>query len=461
MTVTTELPGTNTPPEPRGRAAGLALLSVCLGYFMVLLDGSALNIALPSIQQDVHGTMSTLQWLVNLYTIPLASLLLSSGALADRVGSRKVFMWALSGFALTSLLCALSPNLGVLIACRALQGVAAAGVLPTTLAIIARNYPVLADRAKAITVWGATGGIALVVGPIGGGLLTQTFGWRSIFLVNVPVGAFALWLSWRYAQETERRMERSYDLFGQLTAIASLGLIVAALIEGGARGWTAPYTLVLGAAGLLSLLAFALVEKRVAAPMLPLAMFRRRAFSAAITAGFAYQFGAFGLQFIIAIFIEAQWGYSASEAGTFLLPFAVLLTIGTSYLNRRWKTRGMRWLLLVGSSIATIGTVLCLAAGDEKTWPILAIGFGITGLGGGILAPSINGAALAEADSQYSGIASGVLNTFRQMGLAVGVAVLGAILAGGNRVTDLRIDLAIGALCFLTVALLSRRHIHR
>ncbi|MGW5116393.1 MFS transporter [Streptomyces noursei] len=218
MTVTTELPGTNTPVQPRGRAAGLALLSVCLGYFMVLLDGSALNIALPSIQQDVHGTMSTLQWLVNLYTIPLASLLLS---------------------------------------------------------------------------------------------------------------------------------------------------------------------------------------------------------------------------------------------------FAVLLTIGTSYLNRRWKTRGMRWLLLVGSSIATIGTVLCLAAGDEKTWPILAIGFGITGLGGGILAPSINGAALAEADSQYSGIASGVLNTFRQMGLAVGVAVLGAILAGGNRVTDLRTDLAIGALCFLTVALLSRRHIHR
>ena len=162
--------------------------------------------------------------------------------------------------------------------------------------------------------------------------------------------------------------------------------------------------------------------------MLPLARFRRRAFSAAITAGFAYQFGAFGLQFIIAIFIEAQWGYSASQAGTFLLPFAVLLTIGTSFLNRRWMSRGMRWLLLVGSSIATVGTVLCLAA---------------------------------EADSQYSGIASGVLNTFRQMGLAVGVAVLGAILAGGNRVTDLHIDLAIGALCFLTVALLSRRYIHR
>ncbi|MGV4926024.1 hypothetical protein K2224_17335 [Streptomyces sp. BHT-5-2] len=137
----------------------------------------------------------------------------------------------------------------------------------------------------------------------------------------------------------------------------------------------------------------------------------------------------------------------------------MLLTIGTSYLNRLWKARGMRWLMLVGSSIATVGTVLCLAAGDEKTWPVLAIGFGVTGLGGGILAPSINGAALAEADSQYAGIASGVLNTFRQMGLAVGVAVLGAILAGGDHVTDLRIDLAIGALCFLTVALLSRRHI--
>jgi EmrB/QacA subfamily drug resistance transporter len=428
---------------------------------MVLLDGSALNIALPSIQADIHGSLSALQWLVNVYTIPLAGLLLSSGALADRTGSRRVFMYALGGFALTSLACALSPNLGTLVVFRTLQGVTAAGVLPTTLAIIARSYPVLADRAKAITAWGATGGIALVVGPIGGGLLTQLLGWRSIFLVNVPVGAFALWLSWRYVQETERRQGRSYDVAGQIAAMAGLALVVAALIEGGARGWIDALTLTLGVLGLAALAAFVVIEHRVAAPMLPFAMFRRPAFSAAVTAGFAYQFGAFGLQFIVAIFVESQWHYSPSQAGLFLLPFAILLTIGTSLLNRWWKALGMRWLLILGSSIATIGTLVCLGASDVGSWPLLMIGFAFTGLGGGILAPSINGAALAEADPEYAGLASGMLNTFRQMGLAIGVAILGAVLAGGNAVADLRIDLAIGALCFTAIIVLTWRYIHR
>jgi MFS family permease len=195
--------------------------------------------------------------------------------------------------------------------------------------------------------------------------------------------------------------------------------------------------------------------------MLPFGMFRRRAFTAAVTAGCAYQSGAFGLQFVVAIFIEQEWGYPASRAGTFLLPFAILLTIGTSFLNRWWKERGMRWLLLVGSTVATVGTIACLGTAAPTTWPLLMGGFALTGLGGGILAPSINGAALAEVDSQYSGIASGVLNTFRQMGFAVGVALLGAVLSAGEGVTGFRVDPVIGALCFLTVALLSRRYIHR
>jgi EmrB/QacA subfamily drug resistance transporter len=453
--------GRATDTAAASRRATWALFSVCLGYFMVLLDGSALNVALPSIQRDVHGTLATLQWLVNIYTIMLACLLLSMGALADRLGSRKVFMGALGAFALTSLACGLSPDFQTLLAFRALQGVAAAGMLPTTLAIIARTYPDLADRARAITVWGATGGTALVVGPIGGGALTQYLGWRSIFLVNVPVGLFALWLSWRFADETDRREAVSYDPAGQVTIIAGLALVVAGLIEGGERGWGDMFTLILLAAGTVALTVYLMIERRVAAPMLPLAMFRKHAFTAAVSSGFAFQFGAFGLQFVVAIFIEQQWGYSASHAGAFLLPYAVLLTLGTSVLNRWWKDKGMRWLLLVGSSVAIVGTVACVGAGSAHSWPLLMIGFGVTGLGGGILAPSINGAALAEADAQYAGIASGVLNTFRQVGFAVGVAVLGAVLSGGGGVTSFRVDLALGALCFLTVALLSRRYIHR
>jgi MFS family permease len=255
--MTTTVPSSRTRDVARPpRHAAWALLAVCLGYFMVLLDGSALNIALPSIQREVHGSLATLQWLVNIYTIMLASLLLTAGAMADRIGSRKVFMASLAAFAATSLACGLSPNLGTLLAVRALQGVAAAGMLPTTLAIIARTYPDLADRARAITAWGATGGIALVVGPIGGGALTQLLGWRSIFLVNVPVGLFALWLSWRFTDETERRVTRSFDFAGQVTIIAGLAFTVAALIEGGARGWTDAYTLLPATAGLIALTVF-------------------------------------------------------------------------------------------------------------------------------------------------------------------------------------------------------------
>lgn len=448
-------------PPKHARGAAFALFSVCLGYFMVLLDGSALNIALPSIQHDIHGSLATLQWLVNIYTIPLACLLLSSGVLADRAGSRRVFMVALTGFVLMSLACALSVNIGMLIVCRALQGISAAGVLPTTLAIIARSYPDLAERAKAITAWGATGGIALVLGPIGGGWLTQSLGWRAIFLVNLPVGLLALWLSFRYAKETERRDAASYDLLGQACSIAGLGLVVAALIEGGALGWADPVTLALGTAGLLALALFVYVENKVASPMLPFGMFRRPAFTAAVVSGFAFQFGTFGLQFIVAIFVEEAWGYSPVQAGFFLLPFAVLLTIGASFLNRLWKARGMRWLLVNGASVATLGTLACLAASTPSTWPALAIGFAFTGLGAGILAPSINGAALAEVDNQFAGLASGVLNTFRQMGLAVGVAVLGAVLSTAGSSAGLRIDLVVGVACFLAVVVLAARYIRR
>ena len=176
----------HTAPVSASRVQALALTAVCLGFFMILLDGSALNIALPAIERDIGGSIAALQWLVNIYTVPLASLLLTAGVLADRVGSRSVFLWSLGGFTAASLLCAISPNLGLLMAFRCLQGIAAAGLLPTTLAIIARTYPDPIARAKAITMWGATGGIALVAGPIGGGLLTEFIGWRSIFFVNVP-----------------------------------------------------------------------------------------------------------------------------------------------------------------------------------------------------------------------------------------------------------------------------------
>lgn len=448
------------PPPAVGRpkSASAALLGLCLGFFMILLDGSALNIALPSIQSSIHGSLAALQWLVNIYTIPLASLLLTAGLLSDRFGARRVFMWSLGGFTLASLLCAISTSLPLLVAFRCVQGIFAAGVLPTTLAIIARTYPDPAERARAITLWGATGGIALVAGPIGGGLLTEALGWRSIFFINVPIGAVALWLSVRHIVETKRREDEAFDRVGQLLAIVGLGLLVAGLIEGGSRGWHDTLTLGLLAASIPILLGFVFTEMRVRAPVLPLGIFRRAAFSASIINGFAFQFGAYGLQFMLAIYLQEQWGYDALTTGLFFIPFAVLWTFATLILNRVWAAKGMRWLLVTGSVISSAGGVVCLFLGGSSTWPYLLAGTAVVGLGCGLFGPSCNGAAMATADQHYAGLASGVLNTSRQVGMAIGVALLGGCLTVPDALLGARVGIALVTACFVIIAGLSSRY---
>ncbi|MEV4208299.1 MFS transporter [Nocardia salmonicida] len=436
-----------------------ALTAICLGFFMILVDGSALNIALPSIRTEAGGSMAAMQWLVNVYTIALAALLLSAGTLADRLGARRVFVWALGGFTVASLVCAVSTSLPMLLVARSVQGIFAAGVLPTTLAIIARTYPDATRRARAITVWGATGGIALVAGPIGGGLLTESLGWRAIFFINVPIGASALWLTWRHIAETTRRGDESFDWVGQLLAIAGLGALIGGLIKGGDRGWSSPLTLLLLVASVLALLGFAWAESRVPSPVLPLAIFRNKSFAASIANGFAFQFGAYGLQFMLAIFLQSQWGYDARTTGLFFLPFAMLWTFATLVLNRLWSGRGMRWLLVTGSLIAVAGAVVCSAVGDPTSWPVLLVGSAVVGLGCGLFGPSCNGAAMAAADPRYAGLASGVLNTSRQIGMAIGIALLGACLVLPNPILGVRIGSTLTVACFLAIALLSSHYV--
>lgn len=443
------------------RSQGAALAAICLGFFMILLDGSALNIALPSIRADIGGTMAALQWLINIYTIPLAALLLSAGLLADRMGARRLFLCAIGGFTAASLACAVSPSLEVLMVSRCLQGVFAAGVLPTTLAIIARTYPDAAQRAKAITLWGATGGIALIVGPIGGGVLTETLGWRSIFFINVPIGLVALWLAWRHITETSRRAGESFDWLGQFLAILGLGFLVAALIEGGERGWTDPLTITALVAAPVLLIGFVATELRARSPVLPLGMFRRSAFSASILNGFAFQFGAYGLQFLIAIYLQNQWGYDALGAGLFFVPFASLWTFATLVLNRRWAYRGARWLLITGSVIAVLGALTCLGVSDQDSWPILLVGTAVAGFGCGLFGPSCNGAAMSSADPDYAGLASGVLNTARQIGMAVGIAVLGLCLVQPDQILGARTGIAITAVGFASIASLTYLYLPR
>ncbi|WP_244949950.1 MFS transporter [Streptomyces griseofuscus] len=459
-------PAPATPAPPAGPVRGarhtaLALAAVCLGFFMILLDGSALNIALPAIERDVHGSMAALQWVVTIYTIPLAGILLTAGSISDRWGARRLFVSSLAAFTAASLLCALSPNLTVLVVARFLQGIAAGGLLPTTLAIIARTYPDPLERAKAITVWGATGGLALVAGPLGGGALTELLGWRSIFLINVPVGLVTLHLAQRYAGETPRRESRAADLPGQLTGIVALSAIVSYLIEGGSLGWFAPVPLLLLAVSVVTAVAFVAVEARSQHPMLPLAVFRRSAFSASITNGFAFQFGGYGLQFMLAIYLQQRWGLSAEKTGVYFLPFGVAWVFGTIVLNRRLVHRGPRFLLWSGALSSFIGSVLLLGVTDQNTWLLFAIGTGLTGLGCGVFSPSLNAAALLAIDPAYAGLGSGVLNTARQVGMAMGVALLGSLIGMHDILFGLRLSVVLVAVCFFAIIALSVRFVPR
>jgi EmrB/QacA subfamily drug resistance transporter len=446
------LPSSDPPPS------GAALVAVCLGFFMILLDGSALNVALPSIEHDVHGSISTLQWVVNIYTIPLASVLLTAGSLADRWGVRRLFVSSLAAFTFASLLCSLSPTLGLLVAARFLQGVAAGWLLPTTLAIIARTYPDQLERARAITVWGAVGGVALVTGPIAGGFFTDLWGWRSIFAINVPVGLITVCLAQRYVRETPRRDARP-DLPGQLTAIVALSAAVAYLIEGAPLGWAAPLPLALLAASVLSGAAFVAVEAQTSHPMLPLAVFRRAAFTASITNGFVFQFGGYGLQFMLAIYLERQWGVSALRTGVYFLPFGIAWVFGTIVLNRRLVALGPRTLLSTGAAVAFAGALLLLGVRGRDTWLPFTVGTTLAGLGCGVFAPSLNAAALMSIEPAYAGLGSGILNTARQIGMAMGVALLGSLIGMHDALFGLRVGAVLVAACFLAIVVLSLRYV--
>ncbi len=448
--------GTRRTPRPR-----LALAAICMGFFMILLDGSALNVALPQVQRDMHGSLAAVQWVVNVYTVPLASLLLMAGSVADRAGAKRLFVYSLAGFTVASLVCAGSPTLAILVLARAIQGVAAAGVLPTTLTLIARMYVDPTARARAITLWGGTGGIALVAGPLGGGALSEAFGWRSIFLINIPFGVATVFLAHRYLSETPTRHAPSNDLAGQALVLLGLTSVVAALIQAGGSGWTAPVTVGLFAVAITSGLGFIAVERRTAHPMLPLRVFQSPPFTAAVLGGFAFQLGAYGLQFVLALYLQNRWRYSPIDTGLVFAPFALCWVLGNVVLNRRLLHRGTRWLITTGSAIAGAGALLLLVVDNPSTVPALLGATMLVGAGCGMLAPSLNGVAVTSIDPAYAGLGSAILNTSRQAGMAIGVALLGSLMAITPTINGLRGAITVIALSFAAILLLTLRYIPR
>lgn len=430
--------------------------AIYLGWIVITLDGSALNLALPRIAEDLNAQAGGISWVVDAYTLPLASLLLLGGSLGDRLGAERLFRIGAIGFAAASVACALSPSIGLLIACRAAQGVFAALLLPMVLALVGKSFGNPEQHASAVNLMTVFGGAGMAVGPFLGGLLTDTFGWRAVFWLTAPIAIAAAVLVGAADRPGTRHSRDRFDWAGQLTGTAGLVAVVAGLIEAG-RNTSPELTWALLAGGGLLLAAFVLVEHRSLAPMMPLGVFRSPRFTGAIVGGFAFQFGAYGLQFFLALYLQAAWGVPASTGGLLLASFAVGIVASSVFANPYLLTRGTRQMVLAGSAVAAAGTLLLLAATAAERWWVLVIAEFVVGAGTGIYSTALNKIASTALGAGSAGLASGIYNTARQVGQSVGIAILGALATAAGSRTGFITAVILVTCCTVSIAVTELR----
>jgi MFS transporter, DHA2 family, methylenomycin A resistance protein len=410
-------------------AKPLTLAAMSLGYGVVQLDVTIVNTALSSIGSSLGGGVSELQWVVSTYTIAFAALILTAGALGDRLGAKRLFMAGFSLFTLASLACALAPTSGILIAARAVQGVAAAILVPNSLALLSHAYPEQTERGRAVGIWAAGASLALTAGPFLGGALIALVGWRSIFLVNLPIGLGGLWLAWRYATDTPRNA-RDLDLPGQAAAIAALGVLAGAIIEGGRVGWANPFVLG-GFAGFVVLSAlFLLQERHTAHPMLPLSLFAHRMFAMTSLVGLLVNIAFYGLIFVFSLYFQQINHWTPFATGLAFVPMMGAVLPVNVLAPRIAERIGAPVTIAVGALIAAAGCLALLGIKEGTSYwmicvPLIAMGGGL-----GLLVPPMTATLLGSVEKSRSGIAAGVLNSTRQTGSVLGVALFGSLIGG-------------------------------
>jgi MFS transporter, DHA2 family, methylenomycin A resistance protein len=410
------------------RAAWRALAPACLGYFFVLLDVTVVNVALARMGTDLGTSRDGLQWVVDGYALVLASLMLSAGDVADLIGRRRVFIAGLLAFGASSVVCAIAPTVPVLIAGRALQGLGAAAILPTSLAIINHAFADSEERTKAIGFWAALGSLALVAGPLAGGFLVDSLGWRSIFWLNLPLVLIATVLTVTLVRESSDPGERRIDVRGQIFAVGLLAGLVFFLIEGGRMGWTVPPVVTALVVALVSAAVFIRTERRRRDPMLQLGYFENATFSAANAGSGLMNLGTLGALFAFSIYLQQQQGESPIEAGLHILPWtaglAVFAVLG-GRIAQRFGPRLPAGLGLTATGVAFVVVALL----PSQTGAAALIALGVAGIGLGIATPALVSAATEAVPAPRAGMAAAVNNTARQAGGAIGVALIGAISA--------------------------------
>jgi EmrB/QacA subfamily drug resistance transporter len=408
------------------------LAVVCAATAMLMLDIAVVNTALSRIAEDLDTGLSGLQWVVDAYTLALASVVLTAGALADRFGRKRLFTIGLIIFTLASAACAAATDIVVLDAARAVQGLGGAVMFAVSLAILADAFPDPRERAGALAAYGATIGGTFAIGPLVGGALTSGLDWQWIFLINIPLGAACLWITRSYVRESRHPGAPPVDWVGQTALIGGLFLLVLALLRGNEQGWGSTAILAEFAGAVVLLGAFLTVELRSTHPMLPLRLFRIPSFTGAQIAAFGISGSFFAVFLYMTLYLQQILGLSAIEAGLVYLPATVVIFLvsgATSQLGERVSPRVM---ISGGLGLVSAGMALMTLAQADSSWTVLLPGMLLAAVGTGLFNPAVIAVALGSVPVEQSGLAAGVNDTFRQAGVAVGVAALGALVPAGS-----------------------------
>jgi EmrB/QacA subfamily drug resistance transporter len=409
----------------------LILAICCMSLLIVGLDVTIVNVALPSIGRELHTSVSGLQWTIDAYTLVLASLLMLSGSMGDRLGRKRVFSLGLVLFTFGSLLCSVAPTLGALVAFRMMQAVGGSMLNPVAMSIIRNVFTDARERAQAIGVWGATVGISLALGPVLGGALVGSVGWRAIFWINIPVGLAALALTLRFVPESRAPHPQRLDPVGQVLVIVMFGALTYAIIEGPKAGWLSTQSVALFALAAVTLAALVAYERRRREPLLELRFFRSIPFSSASVIAICAFAALGGFLFLNTLYLQEVRGLSALQAGLCTLPIAAMTLIFAPVSGRIVGHRGPRIGLLVGGVGLTLGAALLTGLGAHTSIASLVPAYLIFGVGFGMVNPPITNTAVAGMPATQAGVAAAVASTSRVLGQTLGVAVVGAIAAGG------------------------------
>ncbi len=441
----------------------IPLIAICVGLCMVIIDVTIVNVALPALAKDLNGGVSQLQWVVDGYTLTFACFLLSAGAFADRFGAKKVLIWGFLLFLVSSIFCGVAPNFLFLNISRLFQGFSAALIMPSSLALISSIYVDHQSRSKAIAIWAGLGGVAGAIGPVLGAILITYFGWRSVFLVNIPIALVGIFLTAKYITNFLPHLKKGhFDMIGQIISILMVAILAFTLIEAGKEGWLSPKILFSFVIFIIILIIFLIIEFKSNYPMLPVQLFKSANFNATIIVGMIINIGFYGELFILPIYFEMIKGYSILKTGLAITPIVVFGSLFSYFGGKITGTNGSKSVIMLGLSVGALGfsaMVLIVTMKLDSYFllilPLLCIGCGIT-----FTMPAATIAVIGSVPKNKAGIASATFNASRQIGSLIGVAVFGSVINSASSFDRGNIAaLTIGAIIFMVGWLISLRFI--